>query len=181
MDNTARLSQAAAMMVAGFREGAPEYLPDHDAALREIIDLLDEGSRLRVALNEEGTVIGLIGGRPTYRGRAWELHPLVVYPDWQRKGIGRALVADLEAIAAEAGAYTLFLGTDDETGQTSLADVDLYPDPLDHLARIRNLRRHPYEFYLKCGFALVGVLPDANGPGKPDIFMAKRLHAKGRG
>ena len=64
---------------------------------------------------------------------------------------------------------------DDEDYQTSLSGIDLYPTPFEHLARIRNVRGHPYEFYLKVGFSLVGVLPDANGPGKPDIFMAKRL------
>jgi hypothetical protein len=25
------------------------------------------------------------------------------------------------------------------------------------------------------GFVVVGVLPDANGPGKPDMLMAKRV------
>lgn len=38
-----------------------------------------------------------------------------------------------------------------------------------------SLRRHPYEFYLKLGYTVVGVIPDANGPGKPDILMATRL------
>ena len=40
---------------------------------------------------------------------------------------------------------------------------------------IRNLRDHPYEFYLRVGFRIAGVLPDANGRGKPDIFLAKRV------
>ena len=31
----------------------------------------------------------------------------------------------------------------------------------------------PYEFYQKLGFVVVGVLPDATGPGKPGIFLAK--------
>jgi aminoglycoside 6'-N-acetyltransferase I len=31
------------------------------------------------------------------------------------------------------------------------------------------------EFYRKLGFVIVGVVPDANGPGKPDILMAKRV------
>ena len=49
------------------------------------------------------------------------------------------------------------------------------PAPLSHVASIQNLRDHPYEFYQKVGFVIVGVMPDANGWGKPDIFMAKRV------
>jgi hypothetical protein len=36
-------------------------------------------------------------------------------------------------------------------------------------------RGHPFEFYQKCGFVIVGVVPDANGYSKPDILMAKRV------
>ena len=76
---------------------------------------------------------------------------------------------------AARGATTLYLGADDEDGRTSLSETDLYPNPLDHLASIENPGRHPYEFYRACGFSVVGVIPDANGPGKPDILMAKRI------
>jgi aminoglycoside 6'-N-acetyltransferase I len=31
------------------------------------------------------------------------------------------------------------------------------------------------KFYQKLGYVIVGVIPDANGPGKPDIMMAKRV------
>ncbi len=58
---------------------------------------------------------------------------------------------------------------------TSLSGVDLYPDPLWHLAHITNFKGHPYDFYRRMGFAIAGVLPDANGPGKPDIFLAKSV------
>jgi len=34
---------------------------------------------------------------------------------------------------------------------------------------------HAEAFYQKCGFVIVGVVPDANGLGKPDILMAKRV------
>ncbi len=42
-------------------------------------------------------------------------------------------------------------------------------------AAIRNPGGHPYEFYQKLGYVIVGVVPDANGFGKPDIYMAKSL------
>ncbi len=66
-------------------------------------------------------------------------------------------------------------GADDEDNMTTLAGIDLYPNVFEHIAKIRNLHGHPYEFYQKCGFVIVGVIPDANGPGKPDIYMAKRV------
>ncbi|MEO0986985.1 MAG: GNAT family N-acetyltransferase, partial [Cyanobacteria bacterium J06639_14] len=126
-------------------------------------------------LSDVGQVLGWIGGICQYDVHGWELHPLVVSPDYQRQGIGRRLVADLEIQVGQRGGTTLYLGTDDETGLTSLAGIDLYPNPLEHLMRIQNLGGHPYSFYQKVGFTVVGVLPDANGPGKPDIFMAKRI------
>ena len=58
-------------------------------------------------------------------------------------------------------------------------ETDLYPDIGGHIGRIQNLRGHPYEFYQKCGFVIVGVVPDANGYGKPDILLAKRVGDNG--
>jgi aminoglycoside 6'-N-acetyltransferase I len=58
---------------------------------------------------------------------------------------------------------------------TSLAHTDLYTDTFQKLRSIENRKRHPIGFYQKMGFKVMGVCPDANGPGKPDIFMAKRL------
>ena len=53
--------------------------------------------------------------------------------------------------------------------------MPLYKNTYKHIEQIKNRGSHPYEFYQKCGFKIVGILPDANGPGKPDIFMAKRV------
>ena len=169
------LGEAAALLVEGFRDDWPDAWPDLDAALEEVRDSLGEGRISRVALDHEGAALGWIGGIPSYGGNVWELHPLVVHPGFQRLGIGRALVTDLEARVRERGGLTLWLGTDDEAGMTTLSGVDLYPNVLEHLASIENLRGHPYEFYQRLGFSLVGVMPDANGLGKPDIYMAKRL------
>lgn len=93
----------------------------------------------------------------------------------QRQGIGRQLVADFECQVRLRGGYTIVVGTDDEMGITSLAGVDLYPNPLKHWVAIQNYRGHPYEFYQKVGFKIVGIIPDANGFGKPDILMSKRV------
>lgn len=70
---------------------------------------------------------------------------------------------------------TLWVGTDDENNQTSLSQINLYPNVWKHIQQIENLGGHPYAFYEKIGFVIVGVMPDANGLGKPDIYMAKRL------
>jgi aminoglycoside 6'-N-acetyltransferase I len=129
----------------------------------------------RVARAADGRVVGWAGAIRQYNGHVWEVHPVAVLPDLQRQGIGRLLLADIEQLAAAQGVVTLWLGTDDEDGRTSLTDLDPYPDPLSALAAIRNVGNHPFEFYQKCGFSLVGMLPDANGLGKPDIFMAKRV------
>jgi aminoglycoside 6'-N-acetyltransferase I len=175
------IQQVAALLVAGFRDFAPDAWPNLDAALEEVRESFDLERISRVARDERGVTVGWIGGIRQYDGNVWELHPLVVRPDRQGRGIGRALVTDLEERVRERGGLTLWLGTDDEQGGTTLAGADLYPDPLAHLAAIGNLRRHPYEFYRKLGFAIVGVMPDANGPGKPDIFMAKRVGQVGDG
>jgi aminoglycoside 6'-N-acetyltransferase I len=139
---------------------------------------VDECSALgpvRVALDDEGRVLGWVGARPEYDGRVWEVHPLVVDEAARSRGIGRALLADIERLAAESGVDTLRVGSDDEQMLTSIGGIDLYPDPLSHLQRLQDRKGHPFGFYLRCGFSVVGVIPDANGPGKPDILLAKRV------
>jgi aminoglycoside 6'-N-acetyltransferase I len=170
----------ATLLVEGFERDWPDAWSDLASGRAEVLECAVDGWLTRVALDADGTVLGWIGGRPEYDGRVWQLHPLVVRADRRGQGIGRALVEDLEMRAGEQGGLTLWLGSDDVTDMTSLGGVDLYPDPLAHLARIADRRGHPFRFYQRCGFAIVGVLPDANGLGKPDIFMAMRIR-RGRG
>jgi aminoglycoside 6'-N-acetyltransferase I len=169
------INQVAAILIAAFHEHWPEAWPDIEAALEEVRESFGEDRISRVALDDNGIVSGWIGGIREYDGLVWELHPLVVDPARQGEGVGRALVADFEEQVRQRGGITVMLGSDDDDGMTTLAGVDLYPDPWRHIANIKNLKRHPYEFYLKQGYAIVGVVPDANGPGKPDILMAKRV------
>lgn len=166
--------QMAELLVVGFREhwDAWSTLPE---AADEVRMILEKGFA-RAALDETGdTVLGWIGGLPEYDGNVWELHPLVVHPDVQKQGIGRALVADFEQQVKQRGGLTIQLGSDDEDNMTSLSGTDLYDNLPEKIARIQNYKGHPYEFYQKCGYVITGVVPDANGRGKPDILMAKHV------
>lgn len=174
-DNKEMIQQVAMLLVEGFQEHWPDAWPNMVAALEEVQASFAADRISRVAIDNNRTVLGWISGICQYDGNVWELHPLVVRLDCQRRGIGRALVADLETQVKARGGLTLWVGTDDEDNMTTLGGVCLYPSVWEHIAQIKNLRGHPYEFYQKLGFVIVGVMPDANGLGKPDIFMAKRL------
>lgn len=164
-----RLVQEAADLL---REAFPHSYDD--CAEEEMAKCLSEG-RIALVAVEDGDVAGFIGAIPQYGETGWELHPLAVREARQGEGIGTQLIRALETEVAKRGGITLYLGTDDEFDKTSLSGVDLYDDLFGRIERIRNLRRHPYEFYQKMGYRIVGVLPDVNGSGKPDIWMAKRV------
>lgn len=174
-EKPALLEQAARLLVDGFRAHWPNAWPDMDSAREEVREALEAGKIARAALAEDGSLLGWVGAMPQYDNHAWELHPLVVASSARGSGVGRALVADLEEQVRAHGGTTIYLGTDDENDMTSLSGVNLYPNVWEHIARIRNLKEHPYEFYQKQGYSIVGLIPDANGPGKPDIIMAKRI------
>jgi len=173
--NREAVTQTATLLFTEFSAHWPDAWPNLTDALTEVNLSLEEDRISRIAIDENHQVLGWIGGISQYDGNVWELHPLVVRSDFQKQGIGKALVADLEAQVKQRGGITLWVGTDDEDGMTSLANIDLYPNLFEHIANIKNLRGHPYEFYQKMGFIIVGVMPDANGWGKPDIYMAKRV------
>lgn len=166
------LEQAARMLVDEFTE--PRGWPTIENAREEVAAVI-RGGFARAAV-ENDLVLGWIGGLPEYRGRVWELHPLVVRSDYRRRGIGRLLVGSFEGEAARRGALTATLGTDDDSGMTSLANANLYDDISVHIAGLRDLgRSHPFLFYRKLGYVVTGVMPDANGRGRPDIYMSKAL------
>lgn len=172
------IEEIAALLREEFKEHWENAWPNWESALQEVRESLTEDRISRVAVDDTGKVLGWIGGIRQYDGHVWELHPLVVRSQNRRKGIGRSLVFDLEEQVRQRGGLTLWVGTDDEDNMTTLSDVNLYPNVWEHITKIRNLRRHPYEFYQKCGFVIVGVMPDANGVGKPDIYMAKSVGKK---
>lgn len=167
--------QCAELLFEGFAEHWPNGWSTIEEARDEVESFLIDPDRKAFAIVNSGMVIGWIGRVSMYDGNVWELHPMVVRQEFRGKGMGRLLVEVLEAAAREAGVLTLWLGTDDEDAMTSLANTDLFDDTFSKLQSIQNLKQHPYSFYQKVGFKIMGVVPDANGKGKPDILMAKSL------
>ena len=171
----ARIDGAAAILHAAF---SPLGVWTTMAEAREEVILSISAEKVsRVALAEDDHVVGWIGAMPQYDGLVWELHPIVVREAHRRHGIGRALMQDLEAILIAKGSLTLWAGSDDLANETSLGGVDLYPALPAAFNNVTSWGRHPLPFYRSLGFQIIGVMPDANGPGRPDIFLGKRLGA----
>jgi aminoglycoside 6'-N-acetyltransferase I len=169
-DDLDAVEQAAVLLVDAF----PRWLPTIEMARDEVREALGP-DRICLVARSQNQILGLVGAILQY-SHAWELHPLVVREDIQRKGVGRSLLAALEERVRAEGALTLYLGSDDDgpTPGTNTGGVDLFPDVLSHATRFEVIE-HPAAFYLSEGFEVVGLIPDANGPGKPDVLMAKRI------
>ena len=149
--------------------------PSRAAASAEVDQSLQpDKRRISIIALLEGQVVGWVAGAEAY-SHAFELHPIVVRYDCQRRGIGRALLQAFEDSARKMNALTVYLGADDHIRATSLGGKHLFPNVLEHVRSIRNIKDHPYEFYVRCGYEIIGVLPDANGVGQPDIWLAKSL------
>lgn len=181
------------MEIIDFKSLGPDQWIEAARALREALDHLPSGyqapgeaeAEVERRLTDEvwlgfaaivgNRLVGWIGAIRTY-SHGWEIHPLVVAPDRQRRGIGSALLLALEARARSEGVLTLFLGSDDDYGGTSLFGRNLWPGVLSHVAATEaTARGHALTFYRRHGYEIVGLLPDVNGAGRPDILLAKRL------
>lgn len=168
-----RIEGAAKLLHAAFAPlGVWTTIPE---ARQEVVNSIAPDRISRVAVADDGVVIGWIGAIREYDGSVWQLHPIVVDEARRRRGVGRALIHDLETLLVARGGLTLWAGSDDLAGETSLGEIDLYAALPQAFSEVRSWGRHPLPFYRRLGFHVIGVMPDANGPGRPDIFLGKRL------
>ena len=142
--------------------------------LKEVQECMSD-EMIMLAAIEEQKLIGWIGARPQYDGNVWELHPLVINKKHRGRGIGKMLVKALESEVSKMSGFTIYCGSDDEDFQTSLSEPGIYDNLWEKINNIENYKGHPYEFYQKCGFQIIGIMPDANGRRKPDIYLGKRI------
>jgi len=164
--------EAARVLMDALAPISQAYRTFEDAKA-EADSFFDNPERFGFAAVEDGVVLGWIGAIRTY-DRA--LHPLCVRPEHQRGGVGRLFVRTVEDAARAESVCTIFVGADDEIGATTASGADILADPASCIRSTAPTSSvHPLGFYQRMGFKVVGLLPDVNGPGKPDILLAKRL------
>jgi aminoglycoside 6'-N-acetyltransferase I len=170
------VNEARENYITGIAELLLESFPHAygDCAAEEARSIISD-DMIFIAAVAEGRLVGFVGAIPQYGTTGWELHPIVIKQTHQFRGIGTKLMQALEQECLKRGGVMLYLGTDDEFGKTSLSNTDLFVETYSKMEHAVNLNKHPFEFYQKNGYKIVGVIPDANGAGKPDIIMAKRI------
>ena len=170
------VDQAAVLLQNAFRNRTEDW-QDVESARQEVLESFAPDRISRVYVDESRTVLGWIGAIPTYAKPGLGNSPAGRHRIASRSRHRASARRRPGALVAGRGGLTLWVGSDDENNETTLSATDLYPDIPGALRGIRNLGQHPFEFYLRLGFRIAGVLPDANGRGKPDIFLAKRVGA----
>ena len=174
----AQRERAAEVLVAALAH-APTAWTTIEEGREEVATFFTDPERTAWAALEGETLLGWVGAIDTYNGLVWELHPLVVDPARQRRGVGALLVRALEDAGRARGVLTVTLGTDDDFGGTTIFGVDVFDDLPGHIARLAPRDgapvAHPITFYRRMGYVVVGLVPDANGAGKHDIIMGRSL------
>jgi len=166
--------QAAKILLEAFPE-ANMWLDLNEKKALDTVNECIASENIAIGININDQLIGWIGLRPMYE-KTWELHPLAIKPEFQGKGYGRVLLFELEKIAQEKGIIGIVAGSDDDTNKTSLSEKEITGENIfEEIKNIKNNKNHPFEFYKKCGFSIIGVIPNASGPQKPDIWLWKDI------
>ncbi|MBW6411650.1 GNAT family N-acetyltransferase [Clostridium weizhouense] len=170
LENKNYIKQCAMLLKTNFKD-----FYNIEIAKKAILNSIDEHKISIIAVDENNKVLGWICGVEEYNAHVWEIQPLVVRKENQGNGIGKLLICEFERLVALRGGITIILGTQDDNNSTSLSGKDIYTDIFKQIENIKNLKHNTYEFCLKLGYKIIGVIPDSNGIGKPDILMAKRV------
>jgi len=169
------IKQAIELMYITFSEiNGNLWLKNEKDAFIEVKECI-KGANICIGIKLENRLIGWAGLRQMYE-KTWELHPIVVKKEFQGKKYGQKLLNELERIAYKNGIIGIVAGSDDETNSTSLSDKKINGENIfDEIKSIKNYKNHPFEFYKKCSYSIIGIIPNANGQNKPDIWLWKDI------
>jgi aminoglycoside 6'-N-acetyltransferase I len=169
------IKQAAKILYMVFTENNDHvWLHNEKEAFDEVKECI-EGENICIGIKLENNLIGMAGIRPMYK-KTWELHPMAIKNEYQGKGYGKILLNKIEEIGNKNGIIGIVVGSDDETNKTSLSEKEINGENIfEEIMNIKNYKNHPYEFYKKCGYSIVGIIPNANGQNKPDIWLWKDI------
>ncbi|MFK7893660.1 MAG: GNAT family N-acetyltransferase [Granulosicoccus sp.] len=176
VDDLLQLKAIAKLSTVAARQHSPDWLATVSDAMTELERCIIPENLSRMALHERNPV-GWISAFPV-NNAVWEIHPLLVDPSTHGEGVGSLLVKEVEKTLTVRGVRTIQLSTSDATHATTLSGKDLYIDPLGELQKLDvtdSTLGHAYQFWIRSGYKVVGVLPDAEGMGIPSICFAKRL------
>jgi aminoglycoside 6'-N-acetyltransferase I len=172
------LGQEDAALLRGVADllvvAVPTIYGDVTEALADVVQFAPEDLSM-IARDPEGTPIGWLHAEH-FRGQASaEIKLVAVHPSRRRQGVGRTLVMAAEERMRGCGCVTMLATAGDTRGRTSLYGIDVTEDAPRLLAEFRCHADHPAGFFLRIGYRLVGLLPDAYGPGKHDLTLARRI------
>ena len=144
-------------------------------SIDDTIELINK-SFISLGYIENNILIGYTGLLEMYSNITCELHPLIIKSGYRNMGIGSKLLNEIESEAKSKNVLNIMLGSDDEDFRTNLHQFDFNNTDMSYiLNNIKNINNHPYEFYQKNGYEIAGIFPDANGIGKPYIWLWKQL------
>ena len=176
-DSLETIEQASVMLMETFPKA--DMWPDLDETIaKETVDDSIGDKNICIGLKIDNELIGWVCLSPMYE-KTWELHPMVIKTEFQGKGYGKILLNELERIAREMGIIGIILSSGEETNKTSLSEKEIIGEKIiGEIEKIKNYKNHPYEFYIKCGYSIYGLIPNAYGLNKPDIMLWKDIRKK---
>ena len=169
------IKQAAEILYIVFGgNSGNQWLKNQEEAFDEVKECTEKAN-ICIGIKIRNELIGWAGIRPMYE-KTWELHPMLIKKEYQGKSYGRMLLKEIERMAYLNGIIGLVAGSDDETNSTSLSEKEINGKNIfEEIKNIKNYKNHPFEFYKKCGYNIIGIIPNANGQNKPDIWLWKDI------
>ena len=168
------IMQAAEILYTEFAGDDDKWFNNTKESFDEVKECIEQ-SDICIGIKTGNELIGWASIRPMYE-KTWELHSLVIKKKYHGKKYGKILLNEIEKKALLNGIIGLVAGADDVTNSTSLSDKEINGENIfEEIKNIKNYKNHPFEFYIKCGYNIIGIVPNANGQNKPDIWLWKDI------